>query len=232
MQFLTSWDDGYFLDLKIADLLDRYGAKGTFYICPKPQHGQQMMREEQIKTLSNRHTIGAHTLTHPRLTRISEEHATEEIHGSKRWVEEVTGNPCTMFCYPYGAVNLGVRTIVEQAGFSGARTTKDLEFSSTDSFLQPVTLQIFPFPWRRRMKLGWKTIDFFGPLRARYPRLRKLKTPYGAMGSWLALAKYLYRYAKETNQPFLHLYGHSREVEKYGMWGELEEFLKFVQNHS
>jgi len=231
VDFLTSWDDGYLLDLRVADLLDRYGAKGTFYVCPKSQHGQQMMSEEQIKTLSGRHTIGAHTLTHPHLTRISEAHATQEIRGSKTWVEGVTGKPCTMFCYPYGAVNPRVRTIVEQAGFSGARTTKDLEFSSTDPFLQPLTLQIFPFPWRRRMKLSWKSLDFFGPLRARYPRLRKLKTPHSAMGSWLTVAKYLYGYAKETKQDFFHLYGHSREIEKYGMWEELEEFLRFVKHH-
>lgn len=230
VQFLTSWDDGYVLDLKVADLLDRYNAEGTFYICPHAQHSAEMLSEKQIHDLSNLHTIGAHSLTHPRLTLISKEHATEEIRGSKKWVEEATGKLCTMFCYPYGDVNVHVRDLVEEAGFHGARTTKDLEFSAPDPFLQPVTLQIFPFPWRRKMRLGWKMFDPLGPLRARYPHLRKLKTPHSAMGSWLALAKYLFGYAKETNQPFFHLYGHSREVEKYGMWGELEEFLRFVQN--
>ena len=52
------------------------------------------------------------------------------------------------------------------------------------------------------------------------------------MGSWMALAKYLYGYSKETNQPFFHLYGHSREIEMYGMWGELEEFLSYVHKNS
>ncbi|TSC59571.1 MAG: polysaccharide deacetylase [Candidatus Peregrinibacteria bacterium Greene0416_62] len=227
--FLTSWDDGYTLDLRVADLLDRYNAKGTFYVCPHTQHRSQMMSEEQIRALSNRHAIGAHSLSHPHLTLISREDAQREIHESKKWVEKVTGKPCTMFCYPYGAVNPHVRDLVKEAGFTGARTTKDLEFSAADPFLEPVTLQIMPFPGRRHSRISWKLLDHFGPLRARYTRLRKLQTPHAAMGSWLALAKYLYGYAKETNQSFFHLYGHSREVEKYGMWGELEEFLKYVK---
>jgi hypothetical protein len=81
------------------------------------------------------------------------------------------------------------------------------------------------------MPLSWKMLDPLGPLRARYTRLRALKTPHSAMSSWLALAKYLYEHAKETNQEFFHLYGHSREVEKYEMWEELEEFLKFTKEN-
>lgn len=231
MQFLTSWDDGYVLDLKVADLLDRYGMKGTFYICPSEQHGAEMMTESQIASLSKRHEIGAHTLTHPRLTLIPHGHADQEIRESKVWVEKVTGKPCTMFCYPYGAVNDHVKHLVKEAGFLGARTTRDLEFSATDAFLQPVSLQVMPFPGRRHSRITWKLLDHLGPLRARYRRLRVLETPHGAMGSWLALAKYLYGYAKRTDQPFFHLYGHSREIEKYGMWEKLEEFLKFANEN-
>lgn len=31
----TSWDDGHPLDLKIAELLDKYGINGTFYSIKK-----------------------------------------------------------------------------------------------------------------------------------------------------------------------------------------------------
>lgn len=230
MQFLTSWDDGYVLDLRVAELLDRYGAKGTFYVCPHKQHGSDMLTREQIRSLSSHHDIGAHSLSHPRLTLVSSTHAEEEIRGSKTWVEEITGKPCTTFCYPYGAVNDHVKHLVQNAGFSDARTTKDLQFSSADPFLQPVTLQIAPFP-RRRMQWHWKLLDPLGPLRARYKRLRALGTPHSAMGSWLAVAKYLLLYAMETHQEFFHLYGHSKEIEKYGMWEDLEEFLRFAKAH-
>ena len=32
MHFLTSWDDGNILDLKVATLLQKYNLPGTFYI--------------------------------------------------------------------------------------------------------------------------------------------------------------------------------------------------------
>jgi peptidoglycan/xylan/chitin deacetylase (PgdA/CDA1 family) len=228
MQFLTSWDDGYLLDLKVADLLDRYGMKGTFYLCPAAQHAADMLSKEQIKALSSRHAIGAHSMTHPKLTKIPAEQAAREIRDSKKWVEDATGKPCTMFCYPYGAVNDAVKKFVREAGFTEARITDDLEFSAPDPFLQPVSLQVMPFPVRHHSRIDWKILDHFGPLRSRYAQLRKIKTPHSAMTSWLSLAKYLYGYAKETDQTFFHLYGHSREVEKYGMWGDLEEFLAYV----
>ncbi len=232
MQFLTSWDDGYLLDLRIADLLDRYGVKGTFYVCPAAQHTAEMLSKDQIKELSSRHAIGAHSMTHPKLTQISANDASREISESKKWMEDVTGKPCTTFCYPYGAVNDVVKQCVKRAGFTDARTTSDLAFSATDPFLQPITLQIAPFPMRMRFHPLWKVLDPLGPLRSRYRRLREIDTPHSAMTSWLALAKYMFGYAKKTNQPFFHLYGHSREVEKYGMWRELEEFLRFVRMKS
>ncbi len=232
VHFLTSWDDGYTLDLRIADLLDRYGLQGTFYICPHAQHGAQMLSREQIASLSGRHRIGAHSMTHPNLTEIAAADAEREISESKQWVEDETGKPCTAFCYPYGAVNNAVKNAVKEAGFTEARTTEDLAFSAVDPFLQPVSLQIAPFPMRMRFHPLWKALDPLGPLRSRYRKLRSIGTPYSAMMSWVALAKSLYIHAKNTKQEFFHLYGHSREVEKYGMWGDLEDFLRFVRECS
>ena len=39
MLFTTSWDDGHPSDLHVADLLERYGMKGTFYLCKAGQAG-------------------------------------------------------------------------------------------------------------------------------------------------------------------------------------------------
>jgi peptidoglycan/xylan/chitin deacetylase (PgdA/CDA1 family) len=232
VQFLTSWDDGYVLDLRIAEMLQRFDLKGTFYICPASQHRADMLSSEQIRTLAMHHTIGAHSMTHPRLTQICREDGEKEIRQSKQWIEEVTGKPCTSFCYPYGAVNDDVKRMVKDAGYTEARTTRDLEFAATDDLLQPVTLQIAPFPLRMRFHPLWKVLDPLGPLRSRYGKLRRLGTPHAAMTSWFALAKYLYDYGRKKDVPFFHLYGHSREVEKYNMWQDLESFLAYVKHHT
>jgi peptidoglycan/xylan/chitin deacetylase (PgdA/CDA1 family) len=49
--------------------------------------------------------IGAHTLTHPVLSTLTPEQQQEEIGGSKRRLEEMTGKRVTSFAYPYGKKN-------------------------------------------------------------------------------------------------------------------------------
>lgn len=229
MLFTTSWDDGYALDLKLADLLDAHGVKGTFYICPRKQHDALMLSESEIATLRERHEIGAHTLRHPKLTQVPAIEAKQEIEDSKAWVENSTGSPCSMFCYPFGDVNANVQDLVREAGFKGARTTKDLHFNIVYPLLMHTSLQVIPFPRRKSWSRWWHPLDPFGPLRVRYRRLRKLGIKAGCLKSWSDLAICLFDYAKETDQSFFHVWGHSREIEKYGMWNELEIFLKHVQ---
>lgn len=45
---------------------------------------------------------------------------------------------------------------------------------------------------------------------------------------WFALAKELLAKAKEEDGYF-HIWGHSAEIEKYGLWIELEEFFKYAR---
>ncbi len=87
----TSWDDGHRLDQRVADLLDRHGLRGTFYIAR--DFLPERMTDAEIRGLGARHEIGAHTLTHPVLTEISLEQAQQEISGSKSWLEDLTDAP-------------------------------------------------------------------------------------------------------------------------------------------
>src|SRR3989344_5582292 len=96
----TSWDDGDVLDERLAAMLEKYGLKGTFYI-PRDYWGERLS-DDAIRALSEKFEIGAHTLTHADLTKLSLDEAEKEIRGSKQWLEEVTGKPVGMFCYPRG----------------------------------------------------------------------------------------------------------------------------------
>lgn len=229
MLFTTSWDDGYALDLRIAKLLEEHGLFGTFYVCPLSQHERNMLTPEALRSLAERQEIGAHTLLHSDLTKSQPEVMTREIHGSKEWVETQIGKPCVMFCYPKGAQNATVREAVRNAGFRGARTTEDLQFSATDPYALPVTLQITPFPWRRKYSPAWKFLDPLGPLRVRLKRLRTLHIPLVAYGSWTRLAMYLLDHALENHAPFFHLYGHAHEIDAFNMWDDLALFLRYAR---
>lgn len=223
--FTTSWDDGHPLDLRTAELLERYGASGTFYACKAGQAGKTLS-ESQLRDLAARHEVGAHTLTHPRLPQIGRGEQMKEIRGSKEWVEGVIGKTCAMFAYPYGAVDAGARDVVEEAGFRGARTTIDFAWSLKDPFLLPTSVQLHTFPLRP--VLDRRIIQ---PIREKWPRLRACGIPLSACRSWLSMAKAAFRYALATHQPYFHLWGHSWSTDQYGLWGDFEKFLAFVSAH-
>lgn len=231
MLFTLSFDDGYRSDLRVAALLDSLGMRATFYVCPVDQHGVTMLTKDDLRTLVERHEIGAHTLTHPRLTRLSQTDALEEIRGSKEWVEGVIGRACTSFCYPKGDTNDAIRAIVADAGFSVARTTDDLRWDAPDSLACPTTLQISPFPVRRRITTLKHVIDPFGPLRVKAGRLWSLGIPLRDWTGWGRLARALFIRAVDGRCPFFHLWGHSREIEFFGMWDEFAAFLRFIHEH-
>ena len=74
----TSWDDGHKLDLKLAGLLNKYSLKGTFYIS-KNYFEENRLTEADILAISKNHEIGAHTINHPDLAKISANESKKEI---------------------------------------------------------------------------------------------------------------------------------------------------------
>src|SRR5467141_345594 len=87
----TSWDDGHPLDLRVAELLTKYGLRGTFYVPRTAEHGT--MTTAQIRELNAAFELGAHTLHHVVLTGATRQEAWQEIAGSKSWLEDNAGSP-------------------------------------------------------------------------------------------------------------------------------------------
>jgi peptidoglycan/xylan/chitin deacetylase (PgdA/CDA1 family) len=72
-------------------------------------------------------TIGAHTLTHPRLALLSEDDGLAEMAGGRDRLEQELGRPCRHFAYPYGdPLSAGPREFAyaERLGFATAVTTR------------------------------------------------------------------------------------------------------------
>jgi peptidoglycan/xylan/chitin deacetylase (PgdA/CDA1 family) len=70
------------------------------------------------------HSIGSHSLTHARLTRLTVRDAREEIFSSKKKLEDSFAVAIEHFCYPYGDWNEAVRDLVIEAGYRTACTTQ------------------------------------------------------------------------------------------------------------
>lgn len=72
-------------------------------------------------------SLGAHTISHRAVARLTDAEARREIEGSLRRVEAITGRPPQTFAYPYGdapAVSARDHRIVADLGFTLAVTTQ------------------------------------------------------------------------------------------------------------
>ena len=211
----TSWDDGHKSDLKLAKLLKKYDIKGTFYISPKNREWKkaELMSEDEIKIISEDFEIGAHSMTHPILTRLDEKNAYKEIYESKKYLESIIKNEVKFFCYPRGAYNERIKELVKKVGFIGARTTKRhfIDFTS-DPFDFGTTVHTY-----NHKSDIFKIVRFskFNPLEF-YKNL-----------DWEYLAKRRFDYILEHGGTF-HLWGHSWEMDSYNQWDKLENVLAYI----
>ncbi len=226
----TSWDDGDVLDNKLAALLDRYQLKGTFYVAK--EYRPARLSEEEILALAGRHEIGAHTLTHPNLCLVSWEQKVAEVAGSKRWLEEVLGAEVPMFCYPAGHFDQEVERAVHEAGYRGARTTAYAAISPTENMYQmPTTVQVYPMPFRKIDAQHYWWGKLLQPLAQRGAAFRTLGVPVAALRSFEQLACAAFDIAHKRGEVY-HLWGHSWEIEKYGMWDELERVCQYISRRA
>lgn len=79
-------------------------------------------RNELLDLVNLGHTIGCHSHTHPDLTTLSPAESHREVVGSKRILEDSLGQQVNVFCYPHGACNALVTSVVREAGFEVAFT--------------------------------------------------------------------------------------------------------------
>ena len=72
-------DDGSKEDVRVAELLEKYGFRGIFYIAPF----NTKLSSAEIKRISEKHEIGGHTLNHTRLTYLPISEQFDEIFKGK-----------------------------------------------------------------------------------------------------------------------------------------------------
>lgn len=80
------------------------------------------MDEEQIRECAANGlvTIGAHSVSHPRMTALGDDGLADEVEGSKAVLEDLTGKVVDLLAYPFGDADDRVAQAVEAAGFRAA----------------------------------------------------------------------------------------------------------------
>lgn len=217
----TSWDDGHLLDLRIAELLEKHGLPGTFYV-PLTHNKRPLLSHQQIRELSESFEIGGHTVNHCDLLSVPDEVADYEIKDCKQQLEQISGRPCVAFCFPKGHFRRRHVRAVAEAGFRTARTVELMSLarpmSQNGVFVLPTTmiaaasdLQTFARNSLKRFKLNNLL---------RYLRCRD--------ADWVATTAAVLREFLAQGGVF-HLWGHSWEIGARNEWENLDRVFALLE---
>lgn len=149
-----SYDDGVTQDLRMIDLFNKYGLKATFNLNSNGfgavrsfRYGENkdkvyyrhIVHAEDVKYIYSGHEVAAHTVTHPDLTKLTEEEIIAEVNDDIAALSELVGYEITGLAYPCRTPDERVMDIVKnktRARF--ARTT-----GATHKFALPSNLHRF-----------------------------------------------------------------------------------------
>ncbi len=136
---ILTFDDAYedFM-INAFPVLDRLGFKATVFVVVdrigKTNEwddaggfkSKPLLTLEQIREL-HRHGVhfGSHTLTHARLTDVSDSDLEREVRDSKHKLEDLLGADVPCFAYPWGMADMRVRSAVARAGYKVAFTAEE-----------------------------------------------------------------------------------------------------------
>jgi hypothetical protein len=207
----TSWDDGTPSDMKLSALMENFSIKGTFYVSCKHHYLERPLTFDEIRELGRNNEIGAHTINHPKLDRLSIDGATAEIVKSKQYLQECLGRQIDMFCYPNGKYSDDVVEAVKDCGFIGARTC------------EPAVSKARIDPYRWRITLHASNGSPLVTLRI----WRASGLSFASIADWEQRAKELFDHAIHTGGVY-HLWGHSSEIEKRQEWDKLSRVFEHI----
>ncbi len=157
---VLTFDDGY-LDnyTNLLPLMRQYGYRGVLYLLgdfdvrynqwdlaadPAEPRAEIMDEAQKRDFVAAGWEIGAHTLSHPRLTTLPLPAAVEEIQRSKTQLETVLQTEVVSFAYPYGDLNEAVKAAVRAAGFAFGVATDTGGLHLEDDRMQVFRINMFP----------------------------------------------------------------------------------------
>ena len=208
-----SYDDGTTQDIRMVELMNQYGLKGTFNInsellgqkgilecwgCRVPHY---KVHPEDVRSVYEGHEVAVHTLTHPNLTQCDTDEVIRQVEMDRLRLSDLAGYEVVGMAYPCGGTNNDDRVADIIKGNTGVRYCRTI--TSSGSFDQQTNLfrfnpTVYQMDFDIMMALGREFIEL------------------------------------ETDTPKLfYIWGHTFEMDiSSDHWVKLEAFFKLISNRS
>lgn len=206
-----SYDDGVTQDIRLIELLNKYGLKCTFNLNSELlsqkgmliREGQRIshykVHPQDVKDLYDGHEVAVHTLTHPNLTQRDDAEVIRQVETDRLNLSRLVGYEVVGMAYPCGGVNNDDRVaelIKQNTGVRYSRTITTTGSFDLQENLYRFNPTAFHLDFDELMRLGTSFIEL------------KPETP-----------------------KIFYIWGHSYEMD-YGAdyWVKLEKFFKLISN--
>ncbi len=200
-----SYDDGVVFDIRLIEIMTKYGLKGTFNInsgmylpedAERTQWKGRLKRSEALELYSKPGIeVGVHSLTHPYLDQLRECEIVHEITEDRRNLEKDFGMPINGMAYPMGTYDSRVVDVLKNCGIAYSRTVK-----TTESF---------------RLPENWLTLH---------------PTCHHNNPKLMELAKSFTEDNRQKPPKLFYLWGHSYEFNNDDNWNVIEDFAGYIGN--
>ena len=203
-----SYDDGVVQDIRLMEIMNKYGLKGTFNINSgmylpedaerKKFYGRLKLSEAKKLYTNSGHEVAVHAFNHPFLENLDELEIIYQIIEDRKSIEENYGVIARGMAYPYGTYSSKVISILEKCKVAYARTVK-----ATNSFNLPENwLELHP-------------------------------TCHHKSDNLMDLAKeFVEKDRRWGNAEMFYLWGHSYEFDNDNNWDIIEKFASLTGGHN
>ncbi len=201
-----SYDDGVLQDLRLVELLNKYGIKATFNInsellgtervltiAGKPIQHNKISRADVVPLYAG-HEVAVHTLTHPHLTDLSENEIIRQVERDRENLSSLVGYEVVGMAYPGGGFQNSDRVENVIRRYTGVRYARTISLGYSFAPQENI-FRYKPTAFHKDFDVNYKLADEF----------------FNMEGGGL-----------------FYIWGHSYELDVEDSWGEFEKFLAYI----